>query len=146
LYIRAFYQRLTETWIGKPTVSVPLLITLLFAVLTVFNPAIVDEHIETLFVDYRFKIRNLISPPPIPDDILIVAVDEKSLSEFGRWPWGRKLQAKLIEKLFEGGPRVVALDVFYPEPESPEADRVLADVFSKYRDKLVVALGFDWRP
>jgi adenylate cyclase len=128
---------------GKVTIFFPLLITLIFAVLTVFNPLVIDEYLETLFVDYRFKIRNLISPPQIPNDILIVAIDEKSLSEYGRWPWNRRLQAELIEKVFSGGPKIVAVDIFYPEPESPESDRALADVFNKYKDRLIVALGFE---
>jgi adenylate cyclase len=143
LSIKTLYQRLSGTWVGNPRISVPLLITLFFAILCVKNPLIIDEHIETLFVDYRFKIRNILSPPSVPENILIVAIDEKSLSEHGRWPWGRKLQAELIEKIFQGKPKVVAVDIFYPEAESPEADRALADVFEKYRDRLVVALGFE---
>ncbi len=49
----------------------------------------------------------------------------------------------MIEKIFEGHPKAVALDIFYPEPESPESDRALAEVFNKYRDRLIVALGFE---
>ena len=135
-------QRLAKR-LRKPTVFISLLITLVFAVLTVINPSIIDEHIETLLVDYRFKIRNLISAPQVPQDILTVNIDEKSLSMFGRWPWDRRLQAELIEKVFEGKPKVVAVDIFYPEPESPESDRALAEVIKKHKDRLVIALGFE---
>ncbi|MEF9438570.1 MAG: CHASE2 domain-containing protein, partial [Candidatus Mariimomonas ferrooxydans] len=107
------------------------------------NPPVIDEYLEALLVDYRFKARNFLYPPSVPDNILIVAIDEKSLSEYGRWPWDRRLQAELIEKVFEGHPKAVALDIFYPEPESPESDRALAEVFNKYRDRLIVALGFE---
>ncbi|MEF9475352.1 MAG: adenylate/guanylate cyclase domain-containing protein [Candidatus Mariimomonas ferrooxydans] len=134
---------MTGKWWGKITVSIPLLITILFVTLALINPPVIDEHLETLLVDYRFKIRNFLYPPSVPDNILIVAIDEKSLSEYGRWPWNRRLQAELIEKIFEGHPKAVALDIFYPEPESPESDRALADVFNKYRERLVVALGFE---
>ncbi|GMR03463.1 MAG: adenylate/guanylate cyclase domain-containing protein [Thermodesulfovibrionia bacterium] len=127
----------------KASISVPLLITFLFVALTIINPPVIDEYIETLLVDYRFKVGNLLLPPPVPDNILIVAIDEKSLSEYGRWPWNRRLQAELIEKIFEGRPKVVAVDIFYPEPESPESDRALAEVFKKNKDHLVVALGFE---
>jgi len=37
----------------------------------------------------------------------------------------------------------VAVDIFYPEPESPDADKALAAVFKKNKDRLVVALAFD---
>ncbi len=120
-----------------------MLITLVFAVLTVKNPFIIDEHIETLLVDYRFKIRNLLSPPSVQTDILIVAIDEKSLSAYGRWPWSRSLQAELIEKVFEGKPKVVVVDIFYPQSESPESDRALAEVIKEHKDRLVIALGFE---
>lgn len=129
--------------LGRTTVIAPLAIILIFAAITLKNPAFIDESLETLLLDYRFKIRNLISPPEAPEDIVIVAIGEKSLEQYGRWPWSRKLQAKLIEKIFEDGPKVVAVDVFYPERESPEADRELAEVIGKHRDRLVAALGFD---
>jgi len=122
---------------------VPLLITVVFAVMTVRNPAVIDEHLETLLVDYRFKVRNLLSPPPVPGDIVIVAIDEKSLSAYGRWPWTRSLQAKLIERVFDGGPKVVAVDIFYAEPESPGADGKLAETAGRYKDRLVIALGVE---
>ncbi len=98
---------------------------------------------ETLLVDYRFKVRNLLSPPPVPGNIVIVAIDEKSLSVYGRWPWTRSLQAELIEKVLEGNPRAAAVDIFYPEPESPEADMKLAEAAGRYKDRLVIALGVE---
>ncbi len=116
---------------------------MLFALLAVENPSFISGHVETLLLDYRFKVRNILSPQSVPENIMIVAVDEKSLSEYGRWPWDRTLQVKLINTVFDGNPKVVALDIFYPEPESPVSDRALAGVFNKYRDRLVVALGFD---
>jgi len=136
-------SRSVRRWTIRATVVVPLLITVIFAILTYKNPSIIDEHIETLLVDYRFKIRNLIAPPSVPDNILIVTIDEKSLAEYGRWPWSRKLQAGLIEKVFNGSPGVVAVDIFYPESESAEADSVFAETLKKFRDRLVIALGFE---
>jgi len=142
-YINPLFRFLNTKWFGKPTIFIPLLITLVFAALTVKNPPIIDEYIETLLLDYRFKIRNLLSPPPVPSDILIVTIDEKSLSMYGRWPWNRKLQADLIGKVFEGKPRVVVVDIFYPEAGTPESDRALAEMIRKHKDRLVMALGFE---
>lgn len=120
-----------------------LIIISFYSVLTYINPLIIDEFVEALLVDYRFKIRNLIAPPPVPDDVLTVLIDEKSLSEYGGWQWDRKLQAELIEKVCKGQPKAVGVDIFYPNATSPESDRVLADVLDTYRDKLVVALSFE---
>ncbi|MEN8264631.1 MAG: adenylate/guanylate cyclase domain-containing protein [Nitrospirota bacterium] len=127
----------------KAAFVVPLLIIIFFSVLTYINPLVVDEFVEALLVDYRFKIRNITNPPPVPEEVLTVLIDEKSLSEYGGWPWDRKLQAELIEKVLKGGPAAVAVDIFYPDPTSPESDRALADVLETHRGKLVIALSFE---
>jgi len=126
---------------ASPRHAIPIILVLLFALLTAVNPPVVDEYVEALLVDYRFKVRNWIGPPEVPDDIVIVAIDEASLAVHGRWPWGRKLQAELLKRVVSGNPRAVGVDIFYPEPESPAADQTLADTFTANRKRLVVALG-----
>ena len=126
-----------------PAVGVPLFLVLITTILTLVNPIGIDEHVETLLLDLRFRLRNLIHPPGTPSDPVIVAIDEKSLTDHGRWPWDRTLQASLMEKVLSCGPKALAVDIFYPESESPEHDGVLADLLAKHRDRLVVALGFD---
>ena len=140
---RDYKGRLTGKRAWKPVIYIPLFIAFFFALLSVKNPPIIDEYIETLLVDYRFMIRNILSPPPVPDNILIVFIDEKSLVEYGRWPWSRKLQAELIDKILAGKPQVAAVDIFYPDSESAGADSTLAAVFNKYKGRVVIALGFD---
>ncbi len=122
---------------------IPFVFTCCFTILAIYNPPIIDESIETLLVDYRFKVRNLISPPKVPEDIVVVAIDEPSLMRFGRWPWNRELQAKLIKKISSGNPRVVAVDIFYSEPESQEADTALADAMQYTDTKIALALSFE---
>jgi diguanylate cyclase (GGDEF)-like protein/PAS domain S-box-containing protein len=67
------------------------------------------------------------SRPP-PDDILIVAIDEQSLSELGRWPWSRRFHAQLIDNLTAAGAQVIALDIVFAEPHEndPVGDKLLA--------------------
>ena len=43
--------------------------------------------------------------------ILVVAVDEKSLAELGRWPWSRRVHAQLIDALSASGAKSIALDL-----------------------------------
>jgi CHASE2 domain-containing sensor protein/signal transduction histidine kinase len=50
-----------------------------------------------------------------PADVVIVAIDEKSLEQIGRWPWPRRVHAQLLERLAPAKPAVVALDVLMPE-------------------------------
>jgi CHASE2 domain-containing sensor protein/predicted Ser/Thr protein kinase len=68
------------------------------------------------------------------DRIAIVAIDEDSIRNLGRWPWSRVVQAQLIDKLREGGARVVANTILYSEAEksaSSEALTALADSLKK---------------
>ena len=114
--------------------------------LAAVRPAAVEEYLETLLVDYRFRLRNRVSPPRPPDEVVIVAVDERSLAEHGRWPWTRALQARLIERILADDPGVVAVDILFPEPESEEADAALADVLARAGERVVVALGLEVEP
>jgi CHASE2 domain-containing sensor protein/signal transduction histidine kinase len=54
---------------------------------------------------------------PARDDIIIVAIDEYSLSELGRWPWPRATHAALLQKINQAKPRSIGLDIIFSEPE-----------------------------
>lgn len=61
-------------------------------------------------------------------EIVIVAIDEKSLQAFGQWPWSREIHAELINRLVQAGNNIVLLDVLFAEPDlqHPLADELLA--------------------
>ncbi len=48
-------------------------------------------------------------------DIVIVAIDETSLNEIGRWPWPRDVHARLIDKLTQYQARAVVIDIIFSE-------------------------------
>ncbi len=63
--------------------------------------------------------------------IVIVDVDEKSLAEVGRWPWGRHRLAALADELFERQQAaVVGFDFLFAEPDAssglPALERLAA--------------------
>ena len=51
------------------------------------------------------------------DKIAIIAIDEQSLNNLGRWPWPREKQALLLQKLAEGHAKVVGHTVLFTEPQ-----------------------------
>lgn len=51
------------------------------------------------------------------DPVVIVAVDDESLKRIGQWPWPRHLLARLIEKILQGRPAAVGVDILWPEPD-----------------------------
>ncbi|MEN8177297.1 MAG: CHASE2 domain-containing protein [Pseudomonadota bacterium] len=59
---------------------------------------------------------DLWSKPPA-EDIVIVAVDEQSLVDFGRWPWPRGIHAQLIDILTQAGAKAIAVDILFAEAD-----------------------------
>lgn len=59
---------------------------------------------------------------PARDDIIIIAIDDYSLAQLGRWPWPRTLHAQLIERVARAHPRAIGLDLILTEPEHGRAD------------------------
>lgn len=63
-------------------------------------------------------------PPDVPEDVVIVAIDENSLADIGPWPWPRSVHASLIRNLTKAGADRIVLDILLSEPTSD--DRELA--------------------
>src|SRR5580693_2555324 len=51
------------------------------------------------------------------DRIAVIAIDDQSIQNLGRWPWPRTLHAQLVDKLRAGGAKVIGSTVFYSETE-----------------------------
>lgn len=80
---------------------------------------------------------------PARDDIIIIAIDDYSLAELGRWPWPRALHAELINRLSKAAPRIIGLDVILSEPERIQTgnpisgDQALADALENNRRSIL---------
>jgi len=70
--------------------------------------------------DLNFSL-NQKQPHP---DIVFVAIDEKSVNKLGRWPWDRKTQAMILDKLSPA--KIIGLDIVFSEASNQEADTLLA--------------------
>jgi adenylate cyclase len=69
-----------------------------------------------------------------PDDIVIVAIDNRSLQAIGQWPWPRSVHAQLLDRLAAAHPRSVGYDVLFVEPTADDA--VLAAAVRRNRTYL----------
>ncbi|CAN5280535.1 adenylate/guanylate cyclase domain-containing protein [soil metagenome] len=66
-------------------------------------------------------------PRTLDPRIVIVDVDEKSLAEVGRWPWGRDRMAALADALFvQQKAAVVGFDMLFPESDASSGVPALA--------------------
>ena len=73
------------------------------------------------------------SPLPPPDNLTLVAIDEKSLERLGRWPWPRQYHATLINRLDQAGAGTIAFDILFTEPSERGAqDRQLAEAMERH--------------
>jgi adenylate cyclase len=58
------------------------------------------------------------------DEIVFVEIDEKSVTQFGRWPWDRELFAKALQPLSQA--QTVIFDMVFSEATSKAKDEALA--------------------
>ncbi|MEQ1685342.1 MAG: adenylate/guanylate cyclase domain-containing protein [Burkholderiaceae bacterium] len=80
-------------------------------------------QLDLAIADARLRA---LMPRTLDARIVIVDVDEKSLAEVGRWPWGREQMAALTEELFaRQKAAVVGFDMLFAEPETGAALPVL---------------------
>ncbi|RBW51415.1 CHASE2 domain-containing protein [Marinobacter sp. F3R11] len=64
----------------------------------------------------------LASAPDVSPNVVIVAIDDLSLAQQGRWPWPRKTHAALIRKLHQAGADTIVFDILFPEPSPDDAE------------------------
>jgi len=68
---------------------------------------------------YDWRMQKTLPPTAYDDRLVLVKIDEPSLQtpSIGRWPFTRMVWVKFMHKMESFGAKVVAFDVFFPEPE-----------------------------
>jgi adenylate cyclase len=110
--------------------KVALLVGLGFGVLHSMNPeswavAHYLNLLELKGVDWKFAMRG---PLPLSHRVALAEVDERAVAEHGLWPWDRSLLARSIDRLFDAGARVVALDMVIADPDRNSSYRTMAEL------------------
>jgi CHASE2 domain-containing sensor protein len=77
------------------------------------------------------------------DDIVIVAIDNRSIRDLGRWPWARSRHADLLQQIAKAGAKAVAYDVLFVDPDpDPAQDLALAGAMRE-AGKVLLPVTFD---
>ena len=114
------------------------------------------DTLENRFYDYGITQ----SDKKPSDQIAIVAIDDQSVANLGRWPWSRDVQARLIEQISAGKPKAIVNQIFYSEPQverglpylrkirdavsaDPTSDNAALAAVDKIAAEAVVALDAD---
>jgi len=109
--IAEFIER-HQSWFGYPLI---ITMSLLAFSMALIRPEFI-EQIELKSLDERFKIRGPITPD---QRVVIVAVDDNSLSKVGRWPWPRDKIAQIVDRLIdEYGVKSLGFDIVFSEEQN----------------------------
>ena len=113
-----------------------LLILILLIILKSFNPNFIKSISFLSFDMYQktFPIKKNDS------NVIIIDIDEKSLSKFGQFPWNRSVFSKIIENVNEANPKAIGFDVFFSEKDKQSPDEIIKsyNILDKYVDNYLV--------
>lgn len=110
-----------------------LFLTLLFCVGNILNVREVSTspkgeseglfgHLDRAMFDFRIRSRG---PREMSSTVGLLAVDEKSIAKFGRWPFSRSSYVDAFKNLKKAGVQAIALDVLFPEPSQVTLNEAL---------------------
>jgi len=81
----------------------------------------------------------------IYNNIFIIAIDDKAIEKYGKWPFDRKVWSDFLEYLNkEKNPPLVFFDIIFGEKSaSPKSDEALINSFKNYKGKLAEDIIFE---
>jgi CHASE2 domain-containing sensor protein len=128
--LEARARRLFRALVAVSAVAISMAIYLL-------NPGFLNR-LELGTVDLRFDVRGESAPPR---DMVIVAVDDATLSDYEGGLLPRALHARLINRVNAGEPRAIAEDVIFGprNPADRAGDRALTAALERASSRLVLA-------
>ena len=78
-----------------------------------------------IYFDVLQRIAPRAFDPDLP--VRVVDIDERSLTEWGQWPWPRTQLAQMVERLGHYGAAAIAFDVLFAEPDRYSPSTLLQD-------------------
>ena len=111
----------------------PLKITLfviVIALLLFFFDSRFLSFMELKTLDLRVASRGALSTG---GETIIAVIDEKSLSELGRWPWSRAVIAKLVDTLKSAGAKAIGFDIVFAEPDESTHLKTIDELLSEIK-------------
>ncbi|MES2636635.1 MAG: CHASE2 domain-containing protein, partial [Pseudomonadota bacterium] len=75
---------------------------------------------------FDFMVKNRVFQPSADKDIVIVDINEASLSalskEYGRWPWPRQVLGEFVENIQAQNPKAIVFDIVFSDADIYNAD------------------------
>ncbi|MGG6239622.1 CHASE2 domain-containing protein [Nodosilinea sp. AN01ver1] len=125
--------------------------------------ALTSQHPWIVLIEGQAQsfLLRLRGPVPPPEEIVILGIDEYSLSQgdlyradperypflapLAIWPWQRQAYAQAIEQLMAAGAKAVAIDVLLVDPSGygPADDDALEETLARWGDRVALAAAYD---
>ena len=105
----------------------------------------VNAGLSRWLTDTHWRAHASWRPTPFPKDILVIAIDDATIKQFGRLRyWSRGLYGKLLDRLREA--KAVGLDILFTEPDEsdPDGDARLARAMRAHGRAALVC--YEWLP
>ncbi len=117
----AILGKLTDNW-SRVAMSVAVLVLFLLHATEVWRFEFI-EQMENLAYDSHLE---LTMPRKVDDSVVIVDIDETSLTAEGRWPWSRDKLAHLLDSLFQQyKAKLVGFDIVFAEADDSSGLKIL---------------------
>ena len=110
-------------WVSPWTAIITLILIL---TVRIADPAFVES------VRLRYFDTLITGKTATQNSIYTVNIDEKSLEQYGQWPFPRDVYGKIIKDLYDRGAGLVVFNVLMPEPDRSGKDLILAETMRKY--------------
>jgi CHASE2 domain-containing sensor protein/tRNA A-37 threonylcarbamoyl transferase component Bud32 len=108
--------------IGSDIIMVIVLtLLILSAFCTEWSPT---QSLEYKIYDVASNLKDRVSNSPI----VIVGIDDESITNIGRWPWPRRYMAHIIDLLYRYKAKVIGVDIIYSENDFNQGLLELHDI------------------
>ena len=114
-------RKVTRIFLSEWLLALILTLLVLGAYLLSWGPLVSLENRS-----YDMRARMLRTEPSAP--IVIVAIDEKSIQDLGRWPWSRDKIAGIVEVLSSYEASVIGLNVFFSEAKVDPGQEAIGEI------------------
>lgn len=84
------------------------------------------DRLEFVLQDFNAQRFTANSPGPDPRMVMI-GIDDVSISTVGKWPWPRERLAQVVRELDRAGAGVIALDLLQDDPQAPRPELDVTD-------------------
>jgi adenylate cyclase len=110
-------------WVSPWTAIITLILIL---TVRMADPAFVES------VRLRYFDTLITGKTATQNNIYTVNIDEKSLEQYGQWPFPRDVYGRIIQDLYDRGAGLVVFNVLMPEPDRSGQDATLAETMKKH--------------